>query len=109
MLSFGILAARALSTIKRRAALSLGSEPPALAAINNSRDSFWKILPRFASWALFLPWMLCHFECPDISVSFFHNYCKPHIILSKQLRYFNICRSNNHQKSSFYLSSDELF
>ena len=67
MLSLGMLAARALSTTRRRRGLPAGSPPPMRAAVAISRISFVKTFPRLASMAPFLRLIVAHLEWPDIA------------------------------------------
>ena len=69
MLSFGILAARALSKTIRSLAFIDGSPSPALAATKISRDNLLKIAPRLASASPFLFLILLHLLCPDMQNS----------------------------------------
>src|SRR6267142_5291341 len=55
----------------RKRALPSGSPPPERAATVISLINFVNSLPRLASSAPFLCLILCHFECPDISLRSF--------------------------------------
>src|SRR3990172_13020997 len=66
MFSFGMLAARARSTARRRPKFDSGSPPPSRAARAISRARRVKMLPRLASLAAFLRLMVDHLECPDM-------------------------------------------
>ena len=66
MLSFGMLAARALIITVRSLGLEFGSPPPIRAAIEISLINFVKILPRFASARPFACLMVAHLLCPDM-------------------------------------------
>jgi hypothetical protein len=67
MFSLGMLAARALSIARRSRGLPAGSAPPWREAIESSRISWVKSLPRFASEAAFLRLIVAHLEWPDIA------------------------------------------
>ena len=62
MLSLGMLAARALSTARRRRGFAAGSGPPSLAAVAISRISLVNTLPRRASAAPFFRLIVDHLE-----------------------------------------------
>src|SRR3990172_10546174 len=64
--SFGMLLSRARSTARRKAKFASGSPPPSLAAMLISRANRVKTLPRRASLAAFLRFMVDHLECPDM-------------------------------------------
>src|SRR3954471_5742230 len=66
MLSFGIQAARALSTALWSVRFAAGRGPPSRAATMIARVSLEKSLPRFASAAPFLCLIDDHLLCPDI-------------------------------------------
>ncbi len=66
ILSFGILAARALAITSLRLELLEGSGPPAFTATIISRAIFVNIFARCASLAPFFRLMVLHLECPDI-------------------------------------------
>src|SRR4051812_41845758 len=55
-------------TALRNRALPLTSPPPLRAAMVISLISLVKVLPRLASSAPFLCLIVCHFECPDITL-----------------------------------------
>src|SRR3990172_936445 len=66
MLSFGMLAARARSTARRKPKFVSGSPPPSRAAMAISRAKRVNMLPRLASLAAFLRLIVDHLECPDM-------------------------------------------
>src|SRR3972149_11583456 len=66
MLSFGMLAARARSTARRKPKFVSGSPPPSRAANAISRARRVNRLPRLASLAAFLRLIVDHLECPDM-------------------------------------------
>src|SRR5690606_17562687 len=70
MLSFGILASRAVSIARRRRGLPSGSPPPRRAAIVISLISLVKTLLRFASFAPFLCLICDHLLWPAIVFPF---------------------------------------
>src|SRR4030095_5100140 len=74
MVSLGILPALASRIALRRRALPSGSPPPERAATVISLMNLVNSLPRLASSAPFLCLILCHLECPDISLRSFYNF-----------------------------------
>src|SRR4030095_6993852 len=66
MFSRGILLALASATIVLSRGLMFGSPPPLRAATVNSLMMRVKALPRLASAAPFLCFIVCHFEWPDM-------------------------------------------
>src|SRR5574341_107994 len=66
MFSAGMLTDFALATAVRRRGLPSGSPPPSFAATVISLPILVKTLPRLASMAAFLCFVVAHFECPDI-------------------------------------------
>ncbi len=68
MFSAGMLAALAVEIAVRSRGFPSASPPPMRAAIVISLIKLVKSLPLLASAAPFLCLILCHLECPDISI-----------------------------------------
>src|SRR3970040_2887573 len=66
MLSFGMLAARARSTARRKPKFVSASPPASRAANAISRARRGNMLPRLAALAAFLRLIVDHLECPDM-------------------------------------------